>query len=616
MAKRLFITIFKYYILWLFLFAVGRVLFICWNSEEIQEASIGEILQAFTSALYLDTAMAAYLLVFPFLLLLLSHFTHKKIFLDINKWLHVLLFYAFFLLTISELSIYDEWHTKVTYKALWFFGNPSEVFHTASVGQIVSSLLGSALFAWLSFWLYKKFIDTELPIEKGKWYHGVSFALITPCFLFIGIRGGFQPIPIQISDAYYSKFNVLNLAAVNSAFNLASSCIENANAGEPYRFIADEECEERFSDMMSVPIDTTTPILNTERPNIVLVVLEGWSADMIESCGGYEGVTPFFDEMSKDGILFTDCYASGGLSDQGMAAVFSAFPAQTVTSVITQPNKYEHLPCISKQLGSAGYKTSFMFGGQLSYGNIRSYMYFNEFDKIIEGKDFDPSIPQGKLGAHDEYLFIRQLTELKNEQQPFFAAMFTLSTHGPFDFPLKKDLNWGEKEEDYVNSIYYADNCIHNFITSAKKEAWFKNTLFVFVSDHSHNSPKNYVYTQPEYRRIPMLFYGEVLKQEVRGMKYEETAAQTDLASTLLHQLHLPATDFIYSKNLFNPGTRKFANYAFEEGFGIVENHSYLVWHTDGRTEFNTTNSATDSLFFLKNGQAYLQHVMNSYWSY
>ncbi len=616
MAKRLFLSLLKHYLFWILLFAISRLIFLFWNKEELNDVGAGEILYAFAKALYLDTAMASYLLAFPFLFELFAMLFQKSIFIKISLYFHCIVFFAFYLLVISELSIYDEWHTKLNYKALWFLGNPSEVFHTASWSQLVFGLLGTSAFTFGTFWVYKKYVAAKKPAPRKPLAIAIAYFILVPVLLGVGIRGGFQQIPINVSDAYYSKYNVLNLAAVNSAFNLSSSILENANAGEPYVFLSTEECDLRMNDFYAVQADSTLPILTTNRPNIVLVVLEGWSADMVQSCGGFEGVSPFFDEMAQQGILFTDCYASGGLSDQGMAAVFSAFPAQPVTSIITQPNKYEHLPCVNKQLKTAGYTTSFMFGGQLSYGNIRSYMYFNAFDKITESQDFDDDIPQGKLGVHDEYLFPRQLADLQNPKEPFFAAMFTSSTHGPFDFTPKKDLNWGEKEADYVNSIYYADQCIKEFIAGAKKEKWYNNTLFVFVSDHSHNSPKNYAHTQPEYRRIPMLFFGEVLKPEMRGMKYSETSAQTDLASTLLHQLNLPSEDFVYSKNLFNPYAKRFACYAFEEGFGIVQNKQHLVWHVDGRTEFDNTTTPQDSTMLFKNGQAYLQRVMNDYWKY
>jgi phosphoglycerol transferase MdoB-like AlkP superfamily enzyme len=377
--------------------------------------------------------------------------------------------------------------------------------------------------------------------------------------------------------------------------------------------MSEDKCEQFFQSEITPAKDTTLHVLSINKPNIVLVVLEGWSADMIQSCGGFEGVTPVFDSLCTEGILFTQCYASGSLSDQGMAAVFSAFPAQSKTSIITQPDKYVHLPCLNKNLKAAGYATSFMFGGQLSYGNIRSYMYFNEFDRIIEEEDFDESVPKGKLGVHDEYLYPRQIAELKTTREPFFASMFTLSTHGPYDFDLKKDLGWGDKERDYVNSIHYADNSIGEFIRNAKNEKWFKNTLFIFVSDHSHNSPKNFSFNEPAYRRIPLLFCGPAIDSLYRGMKMDFTASQTDVAATLLNQLDLKSSEFIYSKNLFNPFAKGHAYYSYEHGAAWIEGDDYVVWNYDNSIAFSEVKSPSDSVRLIQNAQMFAQKVTTQY---
>lgn len=629
-ARRLIISMLKHYLFWLTLFAFSRLLFILWNREELTEASSGHILFAFIKGLYVDTAMACYLLLIPYLFITITAFSARQKVMNVNRYVHGVLFFAFFMLISSELFIYDEWHTKLNYKALWFFGNPSEVFHTASWTQTIFVVLFSTAGTFVSLWCYRKFFTEEFHEARQSRRFAVS-ALIVPLVLFIGIRGGFYTIPVQLSDAYYSKYNVLNLASLNSPFNLASSCIENAKAGKPYEFLPPAEAEKVFAGMYASSEDTMTPILTTQRPNIVLVVLEGWSADMLESFGGMTGhtIAPNMDSIARSGIRFTDCYATGSLSDQGMAAVFSAFPAQPLTSIITQPDKYIKLPCINKKLKEEGYHTSFMFGGQLSYGNIRSYMYFNGFDKIIEQENFPESIPKGKLGAHDEFLFARQLQELKTEQQPFFAAMFTLSTHGPYDFPSHTDLNFGDKEEEYVNSVHYADSCIGDFIRRAKKEPWYRNTLFVFVSDHSHNTPMNYAFNSAAYRRIPLIFYGDVLPPQVRGIAYESTVSQIDLAATLLGQLHIDHRDFRYSRNVLSfsgsgDDGSGFAYYAFEEGFGLVESGSTLTWSVDGRAVYTKRDRwhdegdvpVSDSLSLLRKGQAIMQTVSTDYYSY
>jgi phosphoglycerol transferase MdoB-like AlkP superfamily enzyme len=379
-----------------------------------------------------------------------------------------------------------------------------------------------------------------------------------------------------------------------------------------------EEAKQTVQELYTTKKDSTVHFLKIDKPNVVLVILESWSADMIHSLGGYDSITLGFDKLAAQGILFDSIYASGDLSDQGMTAIFSAFPAlPSGTSIIGQPGKYGHLPCLSKEFQKIGYKTSYLFGGQLSYGNIKAYMYYNNFDKILEGKDFDSNIPQGKLGVHDEFLYARQLQELKKEKEPFFAAMFTLSSHSPFDMPMKKKFYWDTDENDYVNGMSYADSCLYDFIQKAKKEKWYDNTLFIFVSDHSHRSPKHWVQQQPEYRKIPMLFYGNVLKDEFKGIHYKKICSQVDLAATLLNQFNIPSERFSWSKNLFNPNANEFAFYETHDGFGFVRPNQYLVYsHANNNFPFEKTISAEEKSKLEKEGKSFLQTVFQEYTDY
>jgi phosphoglycerol transferase MdoB-like AlkP superfamily enzyme len=615
--KKIPVIFLRLFFFWLLFFQIARLIFLLWNRNEFSGCGFWGTMGVFFHAVYLDTAMTSYFLILPYLLFTLALFFEKEFFLKISKYFTIVLIVMVSMITMAELPIYDEWHTKLTFKAISYLAIPSEVVHTASGKQLFFGVVAISLLSWLGIFLLRKLVPIKIELRRKPYWQSISFALLTPFFVFTGMRGGYYSIPIQVSDAVFSKKNILNITAENSTFNLLSNCIENFHAGEPYNFMPHPQAVKIFAEINAIPKDTTIHVLTTDRPNVVLVVLEGWSADLVKSCGGYDSITPHFDELAKDGILFTNCYASGSLSDQGMAAIFSAFPSQPKTSIITQPAKYVHLPCINTVFKNAGYYTSYMFGGQLSYGNIRSYMYYNAFDSIIEDKNFDPSLPRGKLGVADQYLFDRQLQQLATEKQPFFAGMFTESTHGPFDFPMNEVLHWGDKEKPYINSALYSDKCIYNFMEAAKKFPWYKNTLFVFVSDHSHNSPKNWAFNQKEYRHIPMLFYGDVIKEDFRGMKYDSIASQTDLASTLLHQLNLDATPFHYSKNLFNPYSPHSAYYAFDEGFGWVAPQGHLTWYVkDGRTEYEEYNSPQDKGKLKLQGQAFLEYLMDEYFRF
>jgi phosphoglycerol transferase MdoB-like AlkP superfamily enzyme len=349
----------------------------------------------------------------------------------------------------------------------------------------------------------------------------------------------------------------------------------------------------------------------------MMIILEGFSADLIESLGGEKGITPCFHSLEKQGILFTDIYSSGSRSEQGMAAIFGGFPSTPLAQIARQPDKFIKLPSLTQKLIDDGYYTSYYFGGQLIYGNLKGYIYSNNFDRIKEGYMFDSDLPRGKLGVHDEFVYPEIIKDLNNDKTPFFSAYFTLSSHTPYDIPnFKQNIQWPELEKEYVNAAYYSDSCLGNFISLAKKQAWYKNTLFIIVADHGHTSYKLRDNWSPGYNKIPLLFYGDVLKSEFRGTQNSKTGSQVDIAATLLHQLKIKSNQFVWSKDLLNPTTPGFAMYAFEVGFGWVCPEGYTVWdHNLKKTlDVKLPEQKKDSV--LKVGKAYLQQVYQQYFDF
>jgi phosphoglycerol transferase MdoB-like AlkP superfamily enzyme len=613
-------TFLRHFLTWLLFFQVARFIFFVWNIDEIQGLPPADVLALPLRSLYLDIAMSSYFMLPTWLFYSFAWLTEKSGWLRIERVFTGVLVVLVSIFAIGELPIYDEWNSKLSYKAVVMLSDPSEVARTATNGQLFWGVLAIAALSRVGVWLFQKIAGTKgmQPKRRPLWA-SLAFTLLTPGLLIIGMRGGLQQIPIQVSDAYYSQHQALNAASTNTVFHLMSSFVHGRHLEKPYQFMPDEEARTVFSNLMKPERDSTQRLFATPRPNLVLVILESFSADLIASLGGYEGITPNLDRLAKEGFLFSDCHASGLRSDQGMASIFSGFPAQPLVSIIRMPNKVQRLPCFVPALESAGYATSFMFGGQLSYGNIRSYLYFNGFDRIVEGDDFDDRIPRCKLGVADEYLFERQLAELSKEKQPFFAAMFNLSSHSPYDMPMEEVITWGDKEKPYLNSVYYADRCLGQFMEQAKNTDWYKNTVFIFIADHGHTSPRGWSHVQPEFRKIPLLFYGDALKPEFQGKTDTLPASQTDLAATLLAQLALPIGDFKYAQNLFNPSGKRSAFYTFDEGFGLVKpGGKQLCWHVrDNRTEF--VKPENDSVLLqqnLREGKAILQVVMRDYFDF
>ncbi len=617
--------IIQFFISILLVFAINRFLFLIFNSVHLQQFTFANVLQLLYKPLPLDFSTACYLTTLPFLIGLIAQFFQFEKIAKIIFWL---IFFELFLvnfLSAIDVVVYREMAVKINFKLFSHLQHPTEVIRSAGLKYWLQGTLMVLFFTFFEFYFIKKII--------GKWVFKIEFSilqksissifilLIGAFLLIVGIRGGLQPVPINESEVYFSKNNFFNEVAVNPSWALIHSYIENKKIleGNPYKQFSDMEAKKNVDDLFFTGChDTTIFVLRDNKlmhPNIVIIILESWSADVIESFGGMKNIAPHFDELCKEGIVFKNCYASGTLSDQGIPAVLSAYPAQPITSIIANPEKYPKLHCITQPLKENGYYTSFYFGGQLIYGNIKSYLYYFGFDEIKEQKDF-PDFPSGKLGIHDSLMLQTWLQNINHFPTPFFTSLFTVSTHSPFDAPMPEVIKEGDYLKPYLNSIHYSDKCLADFFAAAKKTNWYKNTLFVLVSDHSHDSPLNINDEHAaKHCHIPLLFCGGAISDKWKGKVITKTCSQNDIVQTILHQTSIRNINypFHWSKNLFNPYTKDFAYYSFTEGGGFITDSSEGRWEKPLNQIIGKGNQQNEN---AKKAKAYLQTLMNEYLSF
>ena len=613
-------SLIKQLVFWLLYFVIIRVIYLLYNLNFVlaENVNFWDVISSFYYALNLDIATACYILLIPFIILVVQSFYSPSWINNINKIYTLIILILFSLITTAELGVYEEWKTKLHYKALTQATHPSEIYNSTET-YIFFILLGIFIIeVYGSFYIYRKFFFSKLIKLKRKIIFSILFFLIMPVILVIGMRGGLQEIPINQSQSYYSKHNILNLATVNSGFNLYISVFENLkNFGKnPFQFYDDKVAEDRVNKIYEIPKDTTVKILKNINPNIIFLIMESWSADLIESLGADSIYTPEFHKLEKDGLLFTNIYSPGSRSEQGMASIFSGFPSHPISAITVQPDKFVGLPSLIPIFNNKGYTSSFYFGGQLIYGNIKSYIIYNNFDRITEVYDFDSDVPKGKLGVHDEFVFDRMLNEINENKEPFLSAFFTGSTHSPFDMPMKIKHLRDDNFNLYVNSAWYTDSCLGDFMQKAKRQAWFDNTLFIIVADHSHHSYKHHPYHSKEYHKIPLMFYGNVIKDEYKGKTIGKLGIQTDIATTLLKQLDIDTSVFHRSKNLLNPYSPDFAYVAFEEGIGWITPAGDFFY--DNRFDHYYRNSFDSAIkdSVVKDGKAFLQTIFREYMEY
>lgn len=613
---KILIYTWKQYLFWMLFFQFLRLLFLVYNWNEVGNSSIIEVIKSFWYGIYIDNSATGYVMILPITISIIKSLFCFNFFNSFIRIYHFLFIFIATAISIAELPLYNEWKVKMNFKAISYLARPKEVFETASVWNIISGLLAIGLIFYLAIKIFNRWV---YPKTKQNRSFGASFVhllLLPICFIW-GIRGGLQQIPIHQADVYYSKNNFLNLVAVNSVWNLGSSIEKNFNFKNknPYVFMSEQEAETLINSLYFVPKDTTIRVLNINaNTNIVILLLESWSADCIKSLGGYDSITPNFNQLAKQGILFTNVFGSGSLSDQGISAVLSAQPALPEVIVVNQPDKFIKLPSISGDLKKMGYFTSFLFGGQLSYGNIKAYLMTKDFDEIKDISDISSTIPRGRLGIHDEFMLKIFADKLNQQKAPFFSVLFTLSSHSPYDMPYYEKFKWGGDAQKYINSMAYSDSCIGLFFEKVKKMPFYNNTLFILVSDHSHNSPKGWHPYAQQYRRIAMMLYGEPIKKEYRGTTVATYCSQTDLAHTLFKQFNYPHSNYRWSKNLFNPYSKSFCYYAYDAGYGWVSDSNYYAYiHDDKSLLFRQFSNNEDSLKHIKYGQAYIQLLFQEY---
>ncbi|MEP6597316.1 MAG: LTA synthase family protein, partial [Ginsengibacter sp.] len=343
-------------------------------------------------------------------------------------------------------------------------------------------------------------------------------------------------------------------------------------------------------------------ILSVKRPNIIFIILESYTAKLVGSLGGEHGVTPNLDKIASEGLLFTNIYAAGDRSEKGQVAILSGYPNQAITSIIKTPTKTQNLPVLNKSLEKEGYHSSYTYGGELEFANIKSYLVNAGFQNLVSKYSFAVSERTTSWGVHDHIVLNRFFEYLNQEQQPFFATVFTLSSHEPYDVPMAPHFKGNDETTLFKNSVFYTDSTIGNFIYRIKKEPLWQNTLVVLVADHGHRLPGDDPNDRPSKFHIPLIFTGGALK--LKGV-INNIGSQTDIATTILHQLGISATDFKWGKDLLDSSARQFAFYSFNNGFGFVTPAGAVTIDNVSKKEiYKNPGVGTTSINF---GKAYMQ---------
>ena len=589
MKKRL-LFILIVFIAWLPVFVIQKPVFMFYQHALSETCTFTDFLQVMLHGLKLDCTIAGYLTAIPLLLTLVSVWLP-------GAWLKKVLKGYFLIMGILvsaifsvDVALYSFWGFRLDATLFFYLQSPADAMASVPLGMFFIQLLvfvayALGIYAWFTFILRFAPVKPSFP-PTGLEQLGSTFAiLLAGGILFIPIRGGVTTSTANVGMVYFSQNQFLNHSAINPCFSLIASLSKQQDFASQFDFYPEEKRKALFDTLIQAqdslcPGDSipTEPVklLTTTRPNILIIIMESFTANAIEAVGGEPGITPNLNRLSKEGVLFTNLYANSFRTDRGLVSVLNGYLAQPTTSIMKYPVKSQTLPSIAKSLNKEGYTADMLYGGDINFTNMQSYFYSSGYSKITADRDFPLSSRLSKWGANDDITFSHLYEDIKQrpvDGKPWLSTFRTLSSHEPFEVPFH------HLEHPYLNSVAFTDSCIGNFIDTFKELPAWKNTVVIFVSDHGYRYPENMQEYGPLRFHIPMLWLGGAIAEP----KVIDTYAnQTDLAATLLNQMGLPTDEFSFSKDILNPCVPHYAFYTFNNGFGFIDESGVSVYDNEG----------------------------------
>ncbi|MCU7938799.1 MAG: LTA synthase family protein [gamma proteobacterium symbiont of Bathyaustriella thionipta] len=571
-----------YFMVILSVFFVGRVVLFNLYFERFAQSDVNYWL-AFLYGLKMDVIVVCASLLIPVILLTLAPKRMKNI---VNQFLTAYFFIAFLFFIYIEnatLPFFAEYDVRPNFLFVEYLEYPQEVFNMIfSAYKLELFIALMMLFtAGYVFLKTKKFHDFSAVFEI---HYFKRFMLFFPLIfiLAIGIRSSFGHRPANISDAMYSSNRIVNEVTKNSVYSIAYAIYRDKKYGnsklDAYGEMDINEAMERVSNELNIGLSAQgeSPFSREEKThftvqkpkNLVIFLQESLGSQFVEVTGGEPGITPHFNRLSQEGILFTNLFSNGTRSIRGIAGSVAGNFSVPGKGVIKRNKSQNGFFTIASLLKPLGYRSLFIYGGESRFDNMRGWFVGNGFDEIIDQSKFIAPEFTGTWGVSDEDMVLRSHQEFKKmheQNQPFAAVMFSTSNHSPFDFPQGKiELIEGIPEKSELNAIKYADHAIGRFIEEAKKEAYYNDTVFVIVADHNIRVRGSDMLPVKLYH-IP----GMILGGGIDAKTIDRLTTQPDVLATALDLTGQNLTYPILGRSVFSDKKRDLSLMQFNDTYAL-----------------------------------------------
>ena len=582
----------KVFMLTVVIFIAAKLVFMLVNYEG-HAFGVSDVVAVIAHGLSLDLSTSLYFLILPFLITLVSLWWDERLLHTILRIYYGVIATMLMLAFVADTSLYPFWGFKLDASCLQYLEAPAEVRASVSGFYMAIRLILLFLGSYALYRLYKAIPFWAKNPSRREAATATNILFIP--LIVIGIRGGLDESTTNIGQVYFSQNQFLNHSAVNPVFSFMSSFEKTASNIVDYDFFSQNECDTLMRDLYPTTSVHTDTLLTTSRPDIVIVLME--SAGDI-----FEKAMPRLRRLKKEGIDFTACYGNTWRTDRGTVCTYSGYPSFPTSSVMKMPQKTNHLPGIAATLREVGYQTYYLYGGDINFTNMRSFLVTTGWERLQWKADYtNEEQNSAKWGVRDDITFntlyeqIAAIDTSATHTRHLFGFS-TLSSHEPWDVPLKKI------DQPIPNAFYYLDTCIGDFIDRLKQLPQWDNLLIIFLPDHSIDYGP-YTEALQVRNKIPMVWAGGAVKAP---RKITQLCNQTDLAATLLAQLQLPHDQFRWSRDVLSASYRyPFAVHNYNNGFSLADSTGFIAY--DLESQRLVTNESSQAKHLERMGKAILQ---------
>ena len=612
------VYLFKEYTVLIFLMWICRILFIGFNRSGLKDVPFWIMGKSFFYGWIFDNAITCYYIGILLVLLLLYWILHilrlgilGKILINIYK---IIMSSVVFITLLSDIQYYRAFNFHLNATVLDYSDHMDEIGNTVLFGDY-NLVLMTALFIIIeifylivSFKAFNKLYNRRIDI--GEKILDIIIIFLAGVLVVFGARGGFSQSTLNWGRAYFSDYTFANQTALNGVFALGKSIdvarkdnrkekshIDKMFSREELtknmrEYIGTENDE--FLSEKNILLRKTNTHKEIKNYNIVIVLMESFMGDTVGALGGEPDLTPNYNKLAEEGLLFTNFYSNGNRSNRGILSVLTGFPSQYGQSILKKPAGQKPFISLAHILKERGYSTHFMYGGDIEFDNMKGFLTTNGVDNIISKNNFPLTDRTIKWGVPDDKVFERAAEYLRTLREPFFFEVFTLSNHAPFDIPEEFKKFTENDYEDYerYNAFMFADYSLGRFIEAVKDEKnkkWAENTIFIFVADHGENRRKPIDIDWKKFSN-PLVIW--TLGGQLKPDKITKAGSQLDILPTIMGILGGEYIHSSWGKDLLNPKIKNSTAYVVENNFiGIIDEDKIYM---DGITVGNSLRKKSD----------------------